>query len=189
MPAKGTQAAINSGEIALSSMSRWLACAACAVAALFAPTSACARGDAGVRWRASVTYVVDGDSIWVRSASGERVRLRLEGIDAPEICQPSGEQARQAMQALALDQKVWVTVRAHDVYGRAIARVVRARDRVDVARQMVREGWAWADRFHGKRSRYGRDESAARAAGRGLFAQPRPEWPGDFRKRHGPCKG
>jgi endonuclease YncB( thermonuclease family) len=170
-------------------MTRWLACAACALTALLVPVGAYAQDDAGARWLASVTYVVDGDSIWVRPADGGRVRLRLEGIDAPEICQSFGEQARQAMQALALDQPVWVTIRARDVYGRAIARVVRVRDRMDVARQMVREGWAWADRFHGRRSRYGRDETTARAAGRGLFAQSEPEWPGDFRKRHGPCRG
>lgn len=168
-------------------MTRRLACAACALAVLLAPMSVCARSDVGARWLASVTYVVDGDSIWVRPADGGRVRLRLEGIDAPEICQSFGTQARQAMQAMALGQQVWVTIRAYDVYDRAIAQVVRVRDEVDVAQQMVRDGWAWANRFHGRPSRYGGEESAARAAGRGLFAQPEPEWPGDFRRRHGPC--
>ena len=42
----------------------------------------------GMPWLARVNYVVDGDSIWVRpDGGGARVRLRIDGVDAPEICQ------------------------------------------------------------------------------------------------------
>ena len=80
----------------------------------------------GQPWLARVSYVVDGDSIWVRpEARGARVRLRLDGIDAPEVCQPFGPEARRALQAALLNQRVRVTVWAYDGYRRPIASVMQ----------------------------------------------------------------
>lgn len=139
-------------------------------------------------WLARVSYVVDGDSIWVRPEDGgARVKLRLDGIDAPEICQTAGADARAALQTLALDQRVRVTVRARDRWGRAIASVVRLRGNLDVAQAMVAQGWAWTDAYGWRPGKYARAEAEARAAGRGLFAAPDPQTPADFRRRHGSC--
>ena len=143
---------------------------------------------AGEPWLARVSYVVDGDSIWVRpEAGGARVKLRIDGIDAPEICQADGAEARDALRALALNQRVRVTVWARDRYGRAIASVVRVPGELDLAEHMVAEGWAWADGHGTRLGKYWRAEAQARWAGRGLFARRSPELPADFRKRHGPC--
>ena len=140
-------------------------------------------------WPAVVTYVVDGDSVWVRSVERRsRVKLRLLGIDAPEICQNQGPQARAALQKLVLNQPVRVTVRARDRYGRALAKVERAEDGRDVSQAMVAAGWAWVDRFGGHHAAYESDEDAARHAQRGVFGQAVvAESPADFRRRHGPC--
>ena len=142
----------------------------------------------GVPWNARVTYVVDGDSVWVQPlVGGKRQRLRIDGVDAPEICQTHGTESRQALQALGLNQRVRVTVWARDRYGRAIATVVRLQGDVDVGEYMVSGGWAWTD-GHGMRlGKYWRAEAQARWAGRGLFAKRWPEAPADFRRRHGPC--
>jgi len=145
-----------------------------------------ARPDTGADWEASVSYVVDGDSIWVRAAAVRR-RVRLDGIDAPEICQRFGREARQALQAKLLNRRVRVTIRAYDRYGRAIARVTRVDDGVDAAAQMVSEGWAWTDQFRGRPGKYQRQQDAAQRRRIGLFADRAPELPRDFRQRHGPC--
>jgi endonuclease YncB( thermonuclease family) len=169
-------------------MRRAVAAWVCAALLLLAPPGLQARSRANASWTATVSYVVDGDSIWVKTAAGHRrVRLRLEGIDAPEICQRFGPEARQALQSLALDQRVRVTVRARDRYGRAIAQVVRARDGVDVAARMTRDGWAWSEGFRGRPAKYGREQAAAKRQRRGLFADSAPQLPADFRRRHGPC--
>lgn len=172
----------------------WSVCSALALAAAVgaALPSGANAADARPRantWPAVVTYVVDGDSIWVRSVeSRSRVKLRLLGIDAPEICQNQGPQARAALQKLALNQTVRVTVRARDRYGRALASVERAGDGLDVSRAMVAAGWAWVDRFGGHHAAYVPDEDAARQAHRGVFGQAAaPEAPAAFRRRHGPC--
>lgn len=156
--------------------------------ALAAPAQDGQRPAIGVAWEARVTYVVDGDSIWARPAGGgSRVRLRIDGIDAPEICQPLGPEARAAMQALVLNQRVRVSIRAHDRYGRALASVHRLPGGADAAAQMVSQGWAWSVGFRGQGGRYWREELTARHHRRGVFEQWLPETPAEFRRRHGPC--
>ena len=81
---------------------RWLALAF----ALLAP----ALHAAGLR--ATVTYVNDGDTLWVRPVrGGPRLELRLLGIDAPERCQAFGAEARQALRQRVLYQAVEVRLR------------------------------------------------------------------------------
>lgn len=155
------------------------------LAGLVAPAAAWA--DAVERYEARVVRVFDGDTVWVQPADGgHRRKLRLDGLDAPEICQTGGLAARDALAARALGRRVWVAQRAHDAYGRGIARL--ALDGEDLNRWLVRSGHAWADRWRGQ-GPYTRDEDDARRAGRAVFAQANPEPPRDFRRRHGPCDG
>ena len=131
-----------------------------------------------------VIRVTDGDTLWVRPAGGKPVKVRLQGIDAPERCQPWGEQARAALASRVLHQQVNVRTRAHDDYQRAIALVTLHGD--DVAAWLVREGHAWSYRYRRSLGPYAQQEQQARAARRGLFAQAAVE-PRVFRKTHGPC--
>lgn len=69
-----------------------------------------------------VTCVVDGDTVWLR---GEKIRL--EGIDAPEISEPKcasefqrGMKARDTLQKI-LNGTTWTLTRSGaDVYGRTL---------------------------------------------------------------------
>lgn len=134
---------------------------------------------------AQVIRVSDGDTVWVREAGRRPFRLRLDGLDAPERCQPGGETARAALAARVLHRQVELTTRARDMHGRAIGRL-HAEGR-DVGAWLVERGLAWDHRYRGRPGPYAVQERAARAAGRGVFADPRPEPPRDFRRRHGPC--
>lgn len=146
------------------------------------------RSSLGTPWNARVLYVVDGDSLWVRpEGGGFRARLRLEGIDAPEICQDQGPESRAALQDLALGRRVRVTVRTYDRYGRAIASVVRLDGEVDLARRMVAGGHAWNETYRWHQGLYSQEQEVARRAGLGLFAKAAPLPPANFRRRHGPC--
>lgn len=131
-----------------------------------------------------VTRVADGDTLWVRPAGGKPVKVRLQGIDAPERCQAWGEQARAALASRVLHQQVAVRTRAYDDYQRAISQVTLHGE--DVAAWMVREGHAWSYRYRRSLGPYAEQEQQARAARRGLFAQAAVE-PRVFRKTHGPC--
>jgi len=137
-------------------------------------------------YEAKVTSVVDGDTLWVRrSRSGPGTEIRLQGIDAPEICQRWGREAREALRKLLLSRGVTVTEVGRDTYGRVIAQL-RAGDQ-DVGGWMVANGHAWSSRFHGHLGPYGRIEAKARDARRGLWSQRRPLEPRAFRRQHGAC--
>lgn len=145
-----------------------------------------------------VTRVSDGDTIWVRPgaptpappARGEKrarpIKIRIEGIDAPERCQPWGPQATEALRTRLMGQTVQVALRGRDDYRRWLGQVEH--DGEDVAAWLVREGHAWS---YGHRHGAGvlaALERQARERGAGLFAQPDPMPPGVFRRWHGPCE-
>lgn len=133
-----------------------------------------------------VTRVTDGDTLWVRPIDERRPqKLRLRGIDAPEICQAWGPQARQALSAQVLGERVQVVEGPVDDHGRRLVRLMRGD--VDVAAQLVRDGHAWSHRYRFDPGPYGAEEAAARAARRGLFADPGAVSPREFRRVHGPC--
>ena len=135
----------------------------------------------------TVTHVTDGDSLWVRpDAGGPPREIRLEGIDAPEICQAWGREARDALAARALHQHVRVASRARDTYRRSLARVDAGGQ--DVGAWMVSRGHAWSYRFRRSPGPYAPQEAKAKSAGLGLWKDLTPMPPREFRKRHGSCK-
>lgn len=135
---------------------------------------------------ATVTRVSDGDTLWVRmDEGGARRKLRLIGIDAPELCQPHGAQARAALAALVLGRRVQIDSRSADNHGRALTHVTL--NGQDIARSMVAHGHAWSPGFRWHPGRYADAQRQAQAARAGLWAQNQPMSPRDFRSRHGPC--
>lgn len=113
---------------------------------------------------------LDGDTLEI---AGEKIRLR--GIDAPEIgqtCrtrkgrdQQCGELARQALAAIVENQTVACKGGRRDPDG-AIVAVCRI-GWLDVGEKMVLDGWALADPQDGKT--YARAESFAKARREGLW--------------------
>jgi len=133
-----------------------------------------------------LTHVSDGDTIWVAPEDGMAAKkLRLLGLDAPEICQTGGVASRDALQQALTGKRLRVSVNFQDQYGRGLARV--SAEGQDVGALMVLSGQAWSSRWHGRLTTYAKEEKQARAAHLGVFAGPTAEWPGDFRKRYGSC--
>jgi len=154
------------------------------IAALAAslPTFAAAETFRGV-----VTHVSDGDTVWVRRDGGEHrpVKVRLNGLDAPERCQAWGEEASAALASRVLGRPVTVQASATDVYDRRIVTLVVQGE--DVGAWLVAHGHAWSTGFRRHPGRYAAQQQAARAARLGLFADPRAIEPKEFRKTHGAC--
>ncbi len=139
--------------------------------------------------RGVVTYVDDGDTLWIRSGVGKEFKIRLYGIDAPEVRhrekpgQPFGRKASKALISKVRGENVSVEVRDTDRYGRLVG-VVRLDGR-DINLEMIREGWAWAYRNYLKRpyaSEYIDAEKEARAGKLGLWKQANPQPPWEFRR-------
>jgi micrococcal nuclease len=142
---------------------------------------------AAAHYEGVVSHVTDGDSVWVRPADGgPPQQIRIEGIDAPEICQSFGREAREALSQRALHRHVTVITRGQDDYRRVVARLHLGRE--DVGKWMVTHGYAWSYRFRRDLGPYRREEAKARAQHLGLWHEREPELPRDFRVRHGDCR-
>jgi endonuclease YncB( thermonuclease family) len=140
-------------------------------------------------WTGWVSWVMDGDTVLlVREGWHEPVKLRIEGIDAPETCQPGGSESRDAMIRLALRKSVQVVDLGTDSYGRKIGRL--SLDGRDLGAEMVRSGMAWAYRFRTGKGPYAGLQRQAQQQKIGLFAAAGTAMsPSVFRKFHGTCHG
>ncbi|HEX8504178.1 MAG TPA: thermonuclease family protein [Hymenobacter sp.] len=94
-----------------------------------------------------VVRVVDGDTYDVL-AGGITHRVRLLGVDAPEVGQPFGRQAADSVaQLLRPAQLVLLTRHGVDLYGRVLAAVrlpVEGKPALALDSLLVVRGWAWA---------------------------------------------
>ncbi|MGA7105432.1 MAG: thermonuclease family protein [Candidatus Deferrimicrobiaceae bacterium] len=137
-----------------------------------------------------VTRAIDGDTLTLTTREGTKLRVRLYGIDAPEVRheelagQPYGKEARSALAALALGRKVTVEIVDIDAYRRTVGIVHRSG--VNINLEMVRSGYAWAYRRYLSApyaSRYLDAEREARGKRLGLWKDANPDPPWEFKRR------
>lgn len=129
-----------------------------------------------------VVRVLDGDTVEVLQESGERTRVRLAGIDAPEKSQPFGQRSRQMLSARIAQQPVLVTGEERDRYGRLLGTIWLGNE--DMNAGQIRAGMAWAYRYRGKAvtPSYSIVERRAREQREGLWADPAPVEPWRWRQ-------
>ena len=138
------------------------------------------------QWVGWVTKVVDGDTLHVQPAQGgASQKLRIKGIDAPEVCQAWGLQSREALARLVWGQRVTVQLNDVDDHGRWLANVFVNGE--DVGARLVAQGHAWSYQFRRDPGPYVFQQQQAAINRLGLFGQPQAMRPREFRQRHGPC--
>jgi len=114
-------------------------------------------------------------------------RVRISGIDAPELGQPYSRVARTALLNLVSEQVLSLACDKRDIYGRLVC-AVRV-EKIDVGLQLVLLGLAWHfKRYEDEQSpsdrvAYSTAEEEARRQRIGLFRQSQPMPPWDCRKR------
>lgn len=126
-----------------------------------------------------VVGVTDGDTIKVL-CEGIQTKVRLNQIDAPERGQPFGSKAKEGLSNLVFGRTVRLEVVDTDRYGRAVATVWLGE--TDANREMVRRGLAWIYRKYLRDPTLIEVEAEAKSSGRGLWADPNPIPPWEFRK-------
>ena len=116
---------------------------------------------------ARVARVADGDTIEAIPSGEQRpVRIRLQGIDAPELSEVFGSESLRHLRTLMVDQMVRVSGRDMDRYGRLVARVTVKGQDASVA--MLRAGLAC--HAYARDAALAREESTARSAGTGFWS-------------------
>ena len=155
------------------------------VAAAAAQAAAPAKSTGSRTVQGIVTQVTDGDTLWLKPAEGKPVEVRLRDIDAPEICQPWGDESRKALAELALNKVASLQVQAYDKYGRAVGTLMI--EDTHVSRFMVENGHAWSTRSRYDQGPLVKQEKMARALTRGLHSQGGAIQPWEWRRTRGAC--
>jgi endonuclease YncB( thermonuclease family) len=127
-----------------------------------------------------VVAVQDGDTLTVL-LDRRQMKVRLKDIDAPELGQPFGRSSRQSLSDLCFGKTAAIEVGGRDRYKRAIAQVTCAG--TDANAEQVRRGLAWTyARYAPRDSPLFAVEHEARIARRGLWTDPTPMAPWNWRR-------
>lgn len=132
-----------------------------------------------------VVALADGDTLTVLDADHVQHKIRLGGIDTPERKQPFGQRAKQHLSDLVFGRTVEVEAEKLDRYGRRVGKVLI--DGRDANLALVVAGLAWhykkyqREQSEADRLLYALAEDEARARGLGLWRDPAPIAPWDWR--------
>lgn len=134
--------------------------------------------------RGRVVGISDGDTLTLLTQNRQQVKIRLHGIDAPELRQAWGQRAKQALSSLTFRQLVSVQETDQDQYGRVVGIVYR--NQLSINEALITSGHAWVYREYNKNKRWTALETEAREKRRGLWNlhpnQRIPPW--DYRQRN-----
>lgn len=134
---------------------------------------------AQAQWR--IDRVLDGDSLVLRDQAGQRLNVRIAGIDAPEKSQAFADRSRQHLRSLSADCEPVLDIHKTDRFGRSVAQVLCA-DR-DLGLAQIEAGLAWhfaryeQEQKPTQRNRYSEAQRQAQAARRGLWSDDEPNAP------------
>ena len=149
---------------------------------LFAPATI----SAGPLTPGLVIAISDGDTITLLTEDKQQLKIRLAGIDTPEKKQAFGTKARDHLASRIFKQDVEVDLRKKDQYGRYLGVIYIGG--IDMNQSMIQDGYAWFYKHYAKEQpkeealRYANAERDARLRKRGLWADPNPVPPWEFRK-------
>jgi len=135
-------------------------------------------------WVGKVVSVTDGDTIKVFNGEYGQVKIRFYGIDTPEKGQPYGQAAGKYLASLIAGAVVDIEPVDTDRYGRTVG-IVSDSER-NINQEMVRAGYAWVYRRYCDRpfcEYWISLESEARADKKGLWQEPDPIPPWEWRRR------
>lgn len=125
-----------------------------------------------------VVGIADGDTLTVL-IDRKPVKVRLEGIDAPERSQAFGARSREKLSELVFGKTVRVVTYGTDRYGRTLGVVYI--DGENVNAKMIESGLAWHYKRYSSDAELDRLEREARRAKRGLWSDPAPVEPWNWR--------
>lgn len=135
-----------------------------------------------------VVSIADGDTLTILDANHQQHRIRFAQIDAPEIAhgknkpaQPFGEKSKQSASDMAFGKVARAECPQTDRYGRNVCTIFVEGEDINLAQ--VRRGMAMVYRQYAHSPEYFKAEEEAKNSRRGLWADPNPIPPWNW--RHG----
>lgn len=146
---------------------------------------------------AKVIWVTDGDTIWILH-NGKKEKIRLAEIDCPEKDQAFGMDAKQFTFNLIFKNEIQVIEKSQIPYrnsnfiknitqdefkdseGRTVGEIILSDGR-NLNRELIKAGLAWWYQRYSNNPSLGKLEEEARKSKRGLWVDPHPTPPWEFR--------
>jgi endonuclease YncB( thermonuclease family) len=128
-----------------------------------------------------VIGIVDGDTFDLLDDSNQTIRIRMEGIDAPERGMPFYQVAKKQLSSLCFGKRIVVQITQAESGNRKIGFSYLS-DGTELSHAMIRAGLAWHFTRYNDDPDLARLEQEAREARRGLWKDPNPIPPWEIRK-------
>ncbi|EAH8208312.1 thermonuclease [Campylobacter upsaliensis] len=134
-----------------------------------------------------VSRVIDGDTIELLAKTSKenpynhitKLKIRLYGIDAPELKQAYGKEAKEYLSALVLKQEVGLIIENKDKYERIVGTLFLKGQ--DINKEMVKNGYAHAYESFSKK--YLAEQADAKMFKLGLWQDEKAVKPSEFRRK------
>ena len=130
-------------------------------------------------FQAKVTAVTDGDTVKIEYEN-KIIKVRLAGIDTPELKQEFGLEAKKALEERVLNKKVYIDGDKKDRYGRLIADIKIGSRWIN--KELIGEGYAWHYKQYSKNQELTESESNAKKEAKGLWISHNPVPPWSYRR-------
>lgn len=124
-----------------------------------------------------VVHITDGDTVGLLVGK-QTIKIRLEGIDAPESKQAFGTKSKEALAKLIAEKDVTVIKTGEDRYKRTLGTIYLGQ--ANINQRLVADGWAWHYKKYSSDKDLAALEIVARDAKRGLWADSNPLPLGNF---------
>lgn len=134
-----------------------------------------------------VSKVIDGDTIELLAKTSKenpynhiaKLKIRLYGIDAPELKQAYGKEAKEYLSALVLKQEVSLIIENKDKYERIVGTIFLKGK--DINKEMVKNGYAHAYESFSKK--YLAEQADTKMFKLGLWQDEKAVKPSEFRRK------
>ena len=137
----------------------------------------------GKRITGKVISVIDGDTYDILLSENRTIRIRMEGIDAPEKGMPFYNLSKRYLSERCFNKNVTVLITGKDEYNRFLAKTYLTNE-IELSQEMIKSGLAWHFKKYNSEIILSRLEEEARNLKKGLWIDERPMAPWENRSLH-----
>lgn len=138
----------------------------------------------GKEIKGEVVSIIDGDTYDLLVNGNQTIRIRMEGIDAPERGMPFYKKAKNYLGDLCFEQEITVKITGKDKYKRILA-YSYLNDGRELGQEMIKAGLAWHYKKYNSNKTLSKLEQEAKDNKRGLWIYENPMAPWTNRSLHG----
>ena len=135
----------------------------------------------GEKLKGKVTSVIDGNTVEIIAADGERYKILLHGIDSPDPGQNFAENAKKLLEKLLLNKSITITMHGKDRFGNRLG-IIQIDGSPDPRRELIRAGLAWTTDGD-PNGEFESLKNHAREQGLGLWSDENPTPPWLYRRQ------